>query len=140
MATGFVIRKNQYYDSVFLMGVNKRLSDTDFFPIATGIVLGVLAGNIRIAFSDQFTFSLGLTGGILVVGLILSNLGKTGPVIWTMSGTANQLLRQIGLLFFLATVGTEAGSHLVNTFHEYGLKLFVVGASITVFPMVLWGV
>jgi succinyl-CoA synthetase alpha subunit len=28
MATGFVIRKNQYYDSVFLMGVNKRLSDT----------------------------------------------------------------------------------------------------------------
>ncbi|MCJ7548195.1 MAG: acyl-CoA synthetase FdrA [Anaerolineae bacterium] len=28
MATGFVIRRNQYYDSVFLMGVNKRLSDT----------------------------------------------------------------------------------------------------------------
>ncbi len=27
MASGFVIRKNQYYDSVFLMGVNKRLSD-----------------------------------------------------------------------------------------------------------------
>jgi succinyl-CoA synthetase alpha subunit len=27
--TGFVIRKNQYYDSVFLMGVNKRLSDTE---------------------------------------------------------------------------------------------------------------
>jgi len=28
MAIGFVIRKNQYYDSVFLMGVNKRLSDS----------------------------------------------------------------------------------------------------------------
>ncbi len=27
MHTGFVIRKNQYYDSVFLMGVNKRLTD-----------------------------------------------------------------------------------------------------------------
>jgi len=27
MASGFVIRKNQYYDSVFLMGVNKRLSE-----------------------------------------------------------------------------------------------------------------
>jgi succinyl-CoA synthetase alpha subunit len=27
MVTGFVIRKNQYYDSVFLMGVNKRLSE-----------------------------------------------------------------------------------------------------------------
>jgi len=27
MPSGFVIRKNQYYDSVFLMGVNKRLSE-----------------------------------------------------------------------------------------------------------------
>ena len=28
MASGFVIRKNQYYDSVFLMTVNKRLSES----------------------------------------------------------------------------------------------------------------
>jgi FdrA protein len=27
MPSGFVIRKNQYYDSVFLMGISKRLSD-----------------------------------------------------------------------------------------------------------------
>jgi FdrA protein len=27
MASGFVIRRNQYYDSVFLMGVNRRLSE-----------------------------------------------------------------------------------------------------------------
>jgi len=27
MASGFLIRQNQYYDSVFLMGVNKRLSE-----------------------------------------------------------------------------------------------------------------
>jgi FdrA protein len=27
MASGFVIRKNQYYDSLFLMGINKRLSE-----------------------------------------------------------------------------------------------------------------
>lgn len=116
---------------------DKRLSDTDFFPIATGIVLGVLAGQIRIVFSDHFTFRLGLTGGILIVGIILSNLGKTGPIIWTMSGTANQLLRQMGLLFFLAAVGTEAGSQLVPTFQMYGIKLFLVGAIITILPMVL---
>ncbi len=27
MATGFNIRKREYFDSVFLMGVNKRLAD-----------------------------------------------------------------------------------------------------------------
>lgn len=29
MASGFVIRQNEYYDSVFLMGVNKRLSEME---------------------------------------------------------------------------------------------------------------
>ncbi len=29
MASGFVIRKNQYYDSVFLMGISKRISEAE---------------------------------------------------------------------------------------------------------------
>jgi len=124
---------------VFLLLGNedKRLSDTDFFPIATGIVLGILFGKIRIVFSEQFSFSPGLTGGILIVGLVLSNLGKTGPIIWTMSEAAIQLLRQLGLLLFLAAVGTHAGEFFVETFSQYGIKLFIAGASITLFPMFL---
>ena len=98
----------------------KRLSDTDFFPIAAGIVLGVLFGKLNISFSDSFSFSPGLTGGILIVALILSAIGKTGPIVWSMSGSANQLLRQIGLLLFLAEVGTSAGVNLVSTFQESG--------------------
>lgn len=115
----------------------KRLSDTDFFPIAAGIVLGVLVGKISISFSDSFTFSPGLTGGILLVALILSAIGKTGPVIWSMSASANQLLRQLGLLFFLAEVGTSAGINLVSTFQESGWLLFGVGIAITIIPMVI---
>ena len=125
---------------VHLLGnEDKRLSDTDFLPIAAGIVLGILLGKVRIEFSDQFIFSPGLTGGILIMGLFLSNLGKTGPIIWTMSGTANQLLRQIGLLFFLSAVGTEAGAHFVDTYQQYGLKLFLVGGVITLVPMFITG-
>ena len=114
---------------------NRKLSNTNFFPIAAGIVLGVLLSKIKISFSDSFTFSPGLTGGVLIVALILGYFGKTGPVIWTMSGNANQLLRQLGLLFFLATVGTHAGEHLADTYHVYGIKLFYIGAIITVIPM-----
>jgi putative transport protein len=106
----------------------KRLSDTDILPIALGIVLGVLAG--------KFTF-LGLTGGVLIAALLLSKVGKTGPVLWTMSGSANVLLRELGLIFFLAVVGTSAGATLVETFHKYGYILFLVGAAITIIPMVV---
>ena len=115
----------------------KKLSDTDFFPIAAGIVLGVLFGKLNISFSDSFSFSPGLTGGILIVALILSAIGKTGPIIWSMSGSANQLLRQIGLLLFLAEVGTSAGVNLVSTFQESGWTLFGIGMAITIVPMIV---
>ena len=69
-----------------------------------GIVLGVLFGRLNISFSDSFSFSPGLTGGILMVALVLSAIGKTGPIIWSMSGSANNLLRQLGLLLFLSDV------------------------------------
>lgn len=105
----------------------KRLSDTDIFPIALGIVLGVLVG--------KFTF-LGLTGGVLVVALVLSRLGKTGPILWTMSSASNLLLRELGLIFFLSVVGTQAGATLVDTYLQYGYELFLAGAIITLVPMI----
>lgn len=114
----------------------KRLSDTDILPVALGIILGVLVGKINIALGN-FTFSPGLTGGVLIVALVVSRLGKTGPILWTMSGAANQLLRQLGLIFFLAAVGTGAGADIVETFEKYGLRLFLFGGFITLLPMII---
>lgn len=34
----------------------KQLSDTDFFPIAMGIVLGVLFGKLNLSFGSGFSF------------------------------------------------------------------------------------
>lgn len=113
----------------------KRLSDTDFFPIALGIVLGVLLGKLNIPLGGSLSFSPGLTGGVLITALILGAVGKTGPVLWTMSGASNHLLRQLGLLLFLAEVGTSAGKNLVATFQDSGLTMFAVGVAVTLIPM-----
>ena len=117
----------------------KRLSDTDILPVALGIILGVLVGKISIAMG-AFSFSLGLTGGVLIVALVLSRIGKTGPVLWTMTGAANQLVRQFGLLLFLAAVGTGAGQKIVETFNQYGIELFLCGGAITILPMIAAGI
>lgn len=116
---------------------NSKLSDTNFFPIATGIVLGIVLGKVSLSFGTSFEFSLGLTGGILIVSMMLGRLGKTGPILWTMSGSANQLLRQLGLMLFLASVGTKAGATIVETFEQYGIELFLIGGVITLVPMIL---
>ncbi len=114
----------------------KRLSSTDFLPICLGIIIGALLGKLAFSFNN-FTFSLGLTGGVLFAGLILGRLGKTGNVLWTMTGSSNNLLRQLGLLFFLAAVGTSAGADLVETYNKNGYILFVAGGIITLVPMIV---
>jgi len=113
---------------------DKDLSDTNIFPIAAGIIIGVLIGKIALSFNN-FSFSLGLTGGVLVTALLLGKIAKTGPIVWTMSGNSNMLLRQLGLVMFMAAVGSSAGAKLVETYNQYGIQLFLYGAVITLLPM-----
>ena len=121
-----------------MFGNNARaLSDTDFLPVALGIVLGVLLGKVQVSLGPSFTVSLGLTGGVLMAAILLSSLGKTGPILWTMSSSANNLLRQLGLLFFLTGVGTSAGTSLVQTLKDSGITLVLISLVITTVPMLL---
>lgn len=112
----------------------KKLSHTDFLPIALGIILGVLLGNIDIPLGN-FSLNLGMTGGTLASGILLSRLGKTGPVIWSMSGSANQLLRELGLLLFMASVGTKAGTTFIETISDYGFELILSSMLIAITPI-----
>jgi putative transport protein len=115
----------------------KDISEADFLSFSLGLVLGVLVGMIPIPLGGGQVVRLGFAGGPLVVGLVLGRVGRTGPIVWTMPVNASMTLRQLGLLFFLAGVGTRAGGSFVHTLASQGLTLFFVGAGITVVSMVL---
>ena len=129
--------ENMHYVMKLLGNEKKRLSETNFLPISLGIILGVLIGSISIPFFGYFNFSLGITGGVLTTALLLSKIGKTGNIIWSMSGSGNQLLRKLGMLMFLATVGTHAGAQIADTWDMYGWTIVGIGATITVIPMIV---
>ncbi|BDD04609.1 aspartate:alanine exchanger family transporter [Aureibacter tunicatorum] len=120
----------------FLGDEPKKLNGVDFLPIAASLVLGIILGKVDIPLFGS-SFKLGLTGGVLIVSLLLSRLGKTGPIIWNVSGPVNATLRQFGLLLFLAAVGTSAGTSLMETIASQGPKLFLIGFAATMVPMVL---
>jgi len=112
----------------------KHISETSFLPVAVGIVLGILLGTIEFPLGS-LRFKLGLTGGVLLTSLFLSWKGKTGAIVWNLSGPANQLLRQMGLLLFLTPVGIRAGEHLTSALAQHGFSLFGYGVLITLVPM-----
>jgi putative transport protein len=115
----------------------KEVETTSFLPVAIGIVIGLLLGNISIP-SPFGGISLGLTGGVLIAALVLSRIGKTGPIIWNLPVTGNQILRQFGLLLFLTPVGLTAGTLIVPVIQDYGFSLFAMAAVVTLVPMTVF--
>lgn len=109
----------------------KALSEIDVGVFGLGIVLGLLVGSIPMPLPGGSTFSLGLAGGPLVVGLVLGALGRTGPIVWQLPYNANLTLRQVGVILFLAGVGTRSGYGFVTTVADGGFPIFVAGAVVT---------
>ncbi|MCK9254271.1 MAG: transporter [Bacteroidales bacterium] len=120
----------------FLGNEANKIHEANYLPVALGIVLGVLLGQINIKLG-KFDFSLGLTGGVITVAIILSRIRKIGPVVFSLTTAATQILRQIGLLLFLIGVGTEAGSSIIQILKTNGIGLFLSGVLITLIPMIL---
>jgi putative transport protein len=109
----------------------KSLAETDFLSISAGIVAGVLLGSIPVPLPNGTTFRLGYAGGPLIVALILGRLERTKSITWTLPFNANLVLRQIGLVLFLAVIGTKAGYAFGQTLKTGGLAVIAGGAFLT---------
>ena len=106
-------------------------AETDFGSVAIGMVLGALVGMLPIPLPGGSVVRLGLAGGPLLVALVLGKFERTGRVTWAIPISANLTLRQIGLLLFLAGVGTKAGYSFAETLRANGLQMLAAGAAIT---------
>jgi putative transport protein len=84
-----------------------------------------------IALPGGATFTLGFAGGPLIVGLLLGRIQRSGPITWTMPFSVNLTLRQVGLVLFLAGIGTKAGDGFLQTLTRGGWKLMAVGGVVT---------
>ncbi len=129
-----IVARRQDMDRIarFLGDSYRALSEIDVLTFSLGIAAGLLVGLIPIPLPGGLVFTLGFAGGPLLVALILGALGRTGPLVWSLPYSANLTLRQIGLIMFLAGVGTRAGYAFVSTFTQGGgMYLFIAGAIIT---------
>ena len=119
----------------------KRLDTPNIVTIFVGIFLGILLGSLPIAFPGMPTpLKLGLAGGPLVVAILIGRFGHKLHLVTYTTMSANLMLREIGIVLFLASVGIDAGANFVQTVVEGDGLLYVgCGFLITVIPLLIIG-
>nr|WP_302829318.1 putative transporter [uncultured Bacteroides sp.] len=120
----------------------KRLDTPNIVTIFVGIFLGILLGSLPFAFPGMPTpVKLGLAGGPLVVAILIGRFGHKLHLVTYTTMSANLMLREIGIVLFLASVGIEAGEHFVQTVVDGDGLLYVgYGFLITVIPLLIIGI
>jgi putative transport protein len=119
----------------------KRLNEPNIIPIFIGILLGVILGTIPIHIPGIVNpIRLGLAGGPLIVAILLSKYGYKFSLVSYTTPSANLMLREIGIVLFLASVGLVAGEKFIPTLLSGdGFIWMGYGAVITMLPLLIIG-
>ncbi len=120
----------------------KDLNHPQLIPAFIGIAAGVLLGSIPIAIPGLSTpVKLGLAGGPLIMGILLSYIQSIGPLNWYLPPAGNLMLRELGIVLFLACVGLKAGGRFFETLASGpGLTIVLLSFLVTVLPILIAGV
>lgn len=111
----------------------QALNHTQFIPVFVGLALGVLLGLTPIDIPGLSSpLRLGLAGGPLVVAILLSRIGKIGPLVWHMPANTNIAFRELGIALFLSCVGLGAGPKFLATVMSHDGMIWALSAVVVV--------
>jgi len=122
-----------------------KCEDFGFLPFGLAIVAGLLLGSITIPLTgkgyDGATFSLGTTGGVLIMCLVFGHFGHIGKLSLEVKEGTLKVMRELGLALFLLGAGVHGGVSLVEQIKAFGGGIvawgFVGGALMTIVPMIV---
>lgn len=123
----------------------EKLLEIDEFGLAVfgvAVVLGLILGKLTLTISG-LKFSLGSTGGPLIMALILGHFGKVGKISLKIPEKTLKVFREFGLVLFLIGAGVEGGVSLlekINAGTFSGLTIlwgFIAGVVMTIVPMII---
>ena len=106
-----------------------QLDGFSFLPFCAAAALGIIIGSFKVQ-----NFSLTITGGCLLVSLLLGHFGHIGRVSIVPSDRALKVLREFGLMLFLIGAGIAGGANFVKYFNAI---YFIYGIFMTVIPLTI---
>ena len=120
---------------------SNKLNAPNIATIFVGIFLGLIFGSLPFAIPGMpVPVKLGLAGGPLIIAILIGRYGYKIHLVTYTTTSANMMLREIGLVLFLASVGIKAGAGFFETVVEGdGLLYVLTGFLITIIPILVVG-
>lgn len=117
----------------------KRLDAPNIATIFVGICIGIIFGSLPFI-PGMPLMKLGIAGGPLIIAILIGRYGYKVKLVTYTTTSANMMLREIGLVLFLASVGIKAGAGFFETVMEGdGLLYVLTGFLITILPILIVG-
>lgn len=107
------------------------------FSFSLAVVLGIIVAGIKIPLPGGINFSLGNSGGPLLLGLAMGHFNHIKNYSITVPKTTLEVMREFGLVLFLLGAGTDAGKGFISILQQYGVSLFFIGVIMTLLPMII---
>ncbi len=119
----------------------KRLREPNILAIFIGLTLGVVIGSIPISIPGMsMPIKLGIAGGPIIVGILMGAFGPRLHLTTYTTQSANLMVRQLGIVVYLAGLGLESGAHFFETvFRTEGLLWIGLGFALTIVPVLIIG-
>ena len=119
----------------------KRLNNPNLLAVFIGISLGMLLGALPITLPGMSTpVKLGIAGGPIIVGILMGAFGPRFHLTTYTTMSANLMLRQLGIIIYLAGLGIDSGVHFFETvFRAEGLLWIGLGFLLTIGPVLIVG-
>lgn len=118
-----------------------RLDKPNLLTIFVGILVGIIFGSLPFSIPGMsMPVKLGLAGGPLVVAILVGRFGFKLKLVAYTTNSASMMIRDIGLVLFLASVGIKAGGNFVETVMNGGLMYVLYGFLITTIPLIIMGI
>ncbi|MBN1416082.1 MAG: putative transporter [Bacteroidales bacterium] len=119
----------------------QELAHPNTIPIFIGIFLGIIVGSIPIFIPGlPAPAKLGLAGGPLLIAILLGHQRRFKSFDFYMTPGANMMIRELGIILFLACVGLSSGGQFTETIANGGYRWLLYGAVITVVPVLLFSI
>ena len=115
----------------------QQLEKPNILTLFVGILVGIIFGMLPISIPGMsMPVKLGLAGGPLVIAILFGRFGYKLKLVAYTTNSASLMIRDIGLVLFLASVGIKAGGNFVDTVLNGGVHYVWMGFLITVIPLV----